>query len=847
MKRKSKLKSQLSPLTWILLAILGVLLLVITLPRFVKLNETFIQIASAGLVIVVLFLVLVFIRRTNKRLSRLATVAIEIGSGNFTARSEEKKGDSIGNLSVAVNEMAGHIQNSVEKLRSQQREVEKNRQRLETKNKQLSVEYERQGSFGTFLAEINTVDMNRLTSKGLEYLISLSGSVLGQLYVIDKSTGCLFKISEHGIDKNALKELVPLDPETGLPGEAYRQDRWIVLDKIDKGAIPKVNIGFTKADLCSVSAIPITFQGEGLGVVVLAGLQTIHTELRQNIKNSIDALGSALNNSYTYIQVQQQAKKLEYANEELLEADRMRSEFVANMSHELRTPLNSIIGFSSILLKNSAKVLGQKELNFSEKIHRNGKHLLGLINDILDLSKIEAGRMDIEIRSSELSPLLHDIVDMLHTQAEVKHLGLYLELPEHLPKVKTDIEKLRQVLINIIGNAIKFTEKGNVTIRCQWLMGGEIEIAVIDTGVGIAKNKLDSIFQPFKQADSSTTRKFGGTGLGLTISKNIMELLGGEIGVESVEGAGSTFFIRLPATVSEQDQASVDAMVHDRDEVQSRSEIIQPENLVTKSKEKQVDISQTIPVDMKTIISNKQRALVVDDNQDARDLLSDYLKELGTEVVTASNGIEALRMAREWRPDIITLDLMMPGIDGWEVLQSLKADPELRSISVIVVSIVADKRRALNLGALDALTKPLDQKDLKMILDQNFEKNLKGTVLIVDDNQDVLDLFCEILQNQSINVKTATNGKLALKELENVIPDLIFLDLMMPEMDGLTFLRIIQEDERFMNIPVTVVTAKQLTNQKRRELEMRVVDIIEKGDEVLERRVHKIVANTFEQ
>lgn len=837
----------MGPLTWFLLAVLGVLLLVITLPRFINLDETFIQIASFSLVVVVLFLVLVFIRRTNNRLTRLAAIAVEIGSGDFTARSKEKGNDSIGNLADAVNEMAGRIQGSVKQLRSKQREVEESRKRLQEKNEQLSGEYKRQATFGEFLGEINTVDMNILTSKGLDYLVSLSRAALGQFYIVDRSTDALFKIVEQGIDQNALKNLVALDPKNGLPGEAFRQDKWIVLDGIDNDVFPKVNLGFTTVDLRSVSAIPITFQGNVLGVVVLAGLQTIQQKLRQNLQNSIDALGSALNNAYTYIQEQQQAKKLELANEELLEADRQRSEFVANMSHELRTPLNSIIGFSGILLRNTGKVLGEKELNFSEKINRNGKHLLGLINDILDLSKIEAGRIDIEIHSSELTPLLQDVIDMLHTQADAKHLHLSLDLPDHLPRVETDIEKLRQVLINIVGNAIKFTKDGGVTIRPRWLQSGEIEIAVVDTGIGLAKSKLDTIFQPFTQADSSTTRKFGGTGLGLTISKNIMKLLGGEVDVESVEGTGSTFFIRVPVATTGGPEELIAAVDHDPVEAQTKPETIESEILEEKDEEKQTHASRLKPVNISSVISSKQRAMVVDDDQDTRDLLSDYLKELGTEVVTAANGVEALKLAREWRPDIMTLDLMMPGIDGWEVLQTLKADPELKSISVVVVSIVADKRKALNLGALDALTKPLDREDLKMILDQNVGMSLKGTVLVVDDNEDVLDLFQEILKDQSVNVKTAANGKLALAVLETEIPDLIFLDLMMPEMDGFAFLRIIRADERYMSIPVAVVTAKQLTDRKRRELEMRVVDVIEKGDEVLEGRVHNIVSDTFEK
>ncbi|MFO1352384.1 MAG: response regulator [Gammaproteobacteria bacterium] len=506
--------------------------------------------------------------------------------------------------------------------------------------------------------------------------------------------------------------------------------------------------------------------------------------------------------------------------------------FVANMSHELRTPLNSIIGFSNILLKNRNQTLAEKDLDHAEKINRNGKHLLNLINDILDLSKIESGRMEVEVRPTRVDGLAREVVDMLKPQAEARNINLEFTSESTLHTLYTDTDKLKQVLINLIGNAIKFTHEGGVRVRVLQEDPQSLSIAVSDSGIGIPPQQLEAIFEPFRQVDSSTTRKYGGTGLGLTISRSIIHMLNGEITVKSELGKGSTFSVRLPLTADKATPISAAA---------------QPPAAV--AAQPPAVPAAPVPIETPPLIpkgKGPRRVLIVDDDADARELLSGYITEIGALPILAADGEQALRLAREHHPDLITLDLMMPGIDGWEVLKRLKVDAELQAIPVVIISIVAERRKAVVLGAIDAITKPIVHDDLIAILRRTLHAPPHGRVLVVDDNPEVLDLFRHLLADEVAEIRTAYNGKDALDVLRDYRPDLIFLDLMMPEMDGLTFLRVLRTDKQLMSLPVIIVTAKELTSSERKELEMRVVDIIQKGDESLEDRLREVLEKAME-
>ncbi len=804
-------------LTWVLLSFLLVLLLSLVIP-YIDFSDVERRILEMGTVVSALIMLIIgmfLIRRLNQRLAALAEVAEMVGRGNYLVRSRDDSSDAVGVLSQAVNAMVDKIQHSVEALENNHAELEENRRTLEEQHSQLSAEYERQAVFGEFLGQLNTVDINTIAENGLHYLMTLSSALLGQFYLTQDDDELKLLI-ERGIDREALAAMG--DGSGGVLAEALRRGEWVIVEKLSGANLPKINLGFTQVDLLTLVAAPLVFQGKSLGVVLFGFMEELDATQRLQVQSVLDAVAGSLNNALTYKMVQKQALKLEQANQELLESDRLRSEFVANMSHELRTPLNSVIGFSAVMSKNRDGNLRDKDLDYIEKINRNGKHLLGLINDILDLSKIEAGRMDVEMRWTSLPDVVTETCEMLKSQAEVKHIFLNCQTPEAMPRVETDAGKLKQVLINLIGNAIKFTEQGGVSVELT-LADNRFYIRIKDTGIGVAADKQKTIFEPFRQADAGTTRQYGGTGLGLAITQSMVELLGGSIRLHSELHQGSEFIVELPYVV--------EAQVPDK----AASPDVNPVP--------GVNVDELKALQGKTL-------LIVDDDPDARDLLCSYVSGQGVKVIQAASGEEALALARQHQPDIITLDIMMPGMDGWATLQALKGDAAVAGIPVVVLSIVAEKNKATVLGAVDALNKPVVQQELLQTLQRSLGKAHSQCILVVDDDPDIWELYKHALQEHVGQLIFAENGRVALEKLEAHRVDMIFLDLMMPEMDGLTLLRILRADKHWFDLPVAVVTAKQLSAAERRELESRVVDVVEKGEQMVEEQLLNVFKKAVE-
>ena len=490
-------------------------------------------------------------------------------------------------------------------------------------------------------------------------------------------------------------------------------------------------------------------------------------------------------------------------------ANHAKSEFLANMSHELRTPLNSIIGFSTVVLRGKGKHLTSQDSTYLDRILTNGKHLLGLINTILDLSKIEAGKVDLNVSSVDLGGLVRETLAQLEGRVVEKKIRLEADLPERMTPFPTDAEKLRQILINLVGNAIKFTEKGSVTVRvvCDPKTSVPRRIDVIDTGVGIPKDMLERVFDAFQQVDTGMSRKYEGTGLGLTISRSLSDLLGCRIDVESELGKGSTFRIHLLPVGPERG---------------STTRVLRPDLIPDAPPEKALEED----ADLKDKL-----VLVIDDEEDSRILLKQYISDCGCRVAEARNGPEAIEKARTLKPDLVTLDLMMPGMNGWETLRQFKADPELTELPVVVVSIVGSENRGTIFGAADLLNKPVAREELCSVLRRNVKPG-KNRVLVVDDDADARQIIAEYLHEEHAQIEMAVDGQDALRRLDTFKPDLVILDLMMPVMDGMTFLDTIRRDAKYFSLPVVVATAKILTLQEVRQLETSVSVVLRKGEDL---------------
>jgi CheY-like chemotaxis protein len=505
--------------------------------------------------------------------------------------------------------------------------------------------------------------------------------------------------------------------------------------------------------------------------------------------------------------------ELSTANRRLEEYNRLKAEFVANMSHELRTPLNAILGFAQILqIKSPTEPLVGSQNSSVERILRNGRHLLRLIDDVLDLSKIEAGRINFHPDHFDLVKLVEGAFSELESLAHNKKLAYKLSVTGKFPLAYLDSVRVKQIITNLLSNAIKFTASGSVTAELKLIDNEKWMLAMHDTGAGIKPEALKLIFERFRQIDGTTTRTVGGVGLGLSIAQQMAYMLGGQILVESEEGVGSTFTLILPFRMPNE----------------LRFEVIHAENS-EKSEfsrlSKNADDKDTRPL-----------ILAIDDNADSRSLLTETLTRAGYRVETAIDGATGLRLAKELLPTAVVLDIMMPQVDGWQVLQTMKGDTHTSGIPVIVCSIVDNRPLGYQLGASDYLVKPVEPHQLIETLrtvatHSATDDHANNYILVVDDEYGVREMLVAALKQEGYQVRSAASGEIAFNIAVQKTPSVVLCDLiMLGGMSGFELIARLRTNPSTAKTPIIVITGREVTPEDRRLMSGQIADVIRKGD-----------------
>ena len=636
----------------------------------------------------------------------------------------------------------------------------------------------------------SSVDLETVLATIVAKATQLSGTEAGAIYVLDDAAQEFRLRSTYGLDDGIVAELKDSHIRIGQTAMSEAAARRVPIQVPDIQNDPSATIDvIIRAGFRALLFVPLLGAERIVGALVVRRKQP-----GEFPKTTVELLQTFAAQSVLAFQNARLFSEIEKKSQQLETANQHKSQFLANMSHELRTPLNAIIGYSEILQEDVADLGRDNLVPDLRKIEGAGRHLLSLINDILDLSKVEAGRMDIFLEDVEIVPLLEEVRAIIVPLAEKNGNAVEYRVADNLGSMRTDRTKLKQSLLNILSNANKFTENGRVTLIAERIQNGRtaVRFAISDTGIGMSEEQLGRLFQAFTQAETTTSQKYGGTGLGLVITRNFCQLLGGDVTVASKPGEGSTFTITLP------DRPTTQPEVKSTDAPQIAGEV------------------------------HATTVLVVDDDPAARDLLTANLKGAGYRLIHAASGAEALNLARMVRPDAITLDVLMPKPDGWDVLTALKADAQLRDIPVIMVTVLSERGIGLSLGAVEVLTKPVDRAQLSALMHSLLRR--EGPILLVEDDASARELISQSVEKMGLAVAAVVNGRQALTWLgAHPEPAMILLDLVMPEMDGFEVLDALAARADWRDIPVIVITAKQLTAAERERLLRQAQKIIAKG------------------
>jgi signal transduction histidine kinase/DNA-binding response OmpR family regulator len=743
-------------------------------------------------------------------LNAAVDLAQSIAAGEFAVAADHLPKRDLGNLLASLRMMS-------EKLRRSQLEIEEDQRRLEQRVAERTSEVEaRTRELMRSVAELqvlnevgqavsSSLDLETVLATVIARSVRLADADSGTLYQFDEADGVFDPRANFGVSDEMIETL--RGSRIGLgdgPVGICAVNRAPVQVSDTELSRQKVSAIWVHDAIRAVVAVPLLRDEHVTGALVIR--RKVSGEFAPSIVKLLQTLASQ---SVMAIENARLFKESQAKSEQLAEASKLKSQFLANMSHELRTPLNAIIGLTEMLHEDARDLKRAEELEPLERVLRAAHHLLELINDILDLSKIEAGRMDMHVETFAIAPLVDDVISTIGPVATKNGNEIIVHCPQDI-EMHADQTRIRQALLNLVSNANKFTERGSVTVDVARVMSKgseEITMAVGDTGIGMSSEQMGRLFQEFVQADPSTTRKYGGTGLGLAISRRFCQMMGGEITVESQLGKGSTFTIHLPA----------------------RIEAVQPAPLMRRVRPERRSMK---PVKGSLI-------LVIDDDQTVCEVMARYLEREGFVVRTATGGREGLQLAHELHPAAITLDINMPDLDGWTVLAALKGDPQLADIPVVLVTIEDNRSRGYSLGATEYMTKPIDRERLISLL-KNISSPIARKVLLVDDDEIMRESVRRVLEQEKWQVEGASNGRFALAHLAESCPDVIVLDLIMPEMDGFEFLVELRQRPEWHDIPVLVLTAKDLSVEDQKRLNGYVERVMRKSASELDELLREL-------
>jgi len=744
-------------------------------------------------------------RSMVSRLTALSRSMLAIAKGNLAANIPTRGSDEIAEMGRVVEILRKNTIERDELLIERGQAADRLEKQVEVRTAELAQSVKELRALGEVSRAVNsTIDLPTVLSTIIAKAVQLSGSDSGIVYEFDEVTQTFHARATHRITPEHLTVVraAPIRLGEGAVGRAGMiREPVQVADIADERQFvaPQTRGLLVREGLRSLLAVPLFREQR-----VLGGLVILRRELGVFSPEIVDTLETFAAQSVLAIQHARLFREVEEKGRELEQASQHKSQFLANMSHELRTPLNAIIGVTEMLREDAQDLKRDDEFEPLDRVLGAGRHLLALINDILDLSKIEAGRMELHLETFPLTPLIEDVAKTIEPMATKNGNQVIVDCADDLGALHADQTRFRQALLNLASNANKFTEKGTITIAahqarengCDW-----VTFAVTDTGIGMTPDQTRKLFQEFSQASSSTASKYGGTGLGLAISRRFCQMMGGDIAVESKLGEGSIFTIRLPRIMPSGEIPATEP------HGEKHPKLVHP-------------IAEEV---------EKPLILVVDDDATARELVDRHLERAGFAVVTARGGQQGLRLLRELRPAAVTLDILMPDLDGWTVLAAIKGDPELAGIPVILMSIVDQKNRGYALGAADYLVKPVDRTKLVETL-TSICGLISGKALLVDDDEVVRRSVRQALEPIGWQVTEAENGQVAVETITESWPDVIILDLMMPKMDGFEFLDELRGRQDWQDIPVVVITAKDLTDQDRNRLNGGVERIIQKTD-----------------